>query len=283
MTTRTHDDIRSYYTQTHLDYRAVWLDGANLAMHFGYHNDDGMGHSASLTNSNKVLADIAQVEPGHRVLDAGCGVGGTSLWLARERRAQVVGITLGADQVGAARREAMRRGSSTTAQFLVADFTALPFPQASFDIVWAQESLCHANDKAKFFQEASRVLRRCGRVVVADFMLKRRSLSTSDRALLAEWYSGWKLPGLWTAAEHVNAVTSAGLSDVSIQDVTANMLPSHRRLYGRARRARPLATLLTLAGLRNSIQQGNLTAALRQYETLASDCWFYAFLVAYKP
>jgi tocopherol O-methyltransferase len=278
----TNDEIRSYYAQTAFDYQATWLNSLNLAMHFGYQDDKSTSHSESLTNSNKVLADLAQVRPGDRVLDAGCGLGGTSLWLATERHARVVGIALGTDQVGLARCVARRRSSSTTARFLVADFSALPFPAKSFDVVWAQESLCHANDKSRFFHEAARVLMPNGRVVVADFMLKRLSVSGADRALLGEWYDGWKLPGLWTAAQHANAASAAGLCDVSIQDVTANTRPSHRRLYERARRAFPLAILLSLTGHRNSVQDGNVIAAVRQYETLRNDCWFYGFLLAHK-
>ena len=48
---------------------------------------------------NRVLADRAGIRPGQRVLDAGCGVGGSSLWLAEQRGAAVVGITPVASQV----------------------------------------------------------------------------------------------------------------------------------------------------------------------------------------
>jgi tocopherol O-methyltransferase len=279
----TREDIQSYYTQTAFDYRVAWLNGSNLALHFGYHIDDSTSHSASLTASNQVLADLAQVTSGDRVLDAGCGLGGTSLWLAKAKHARVVGIALGEDQVSAARAEATRRSLGKSANFLVADFSATPFPTNSFDVVWAQESLCHANHKAKFFHEASRLLKPKGRLVIADFMLKRAAVNAADRAMLAEWYGGWKLPGLWTAAEHAKAARTAGLIDVLIQDVTANTLRSHRRLYERARRALPFAMLLSLTGLRNSMQNDNLVGALRQYQTLRNDCWLYALFLARKP
>ncbi|SRR5258706_7591731 len=278
----SNDEIRAYYAETGFDYRALWLNDRNRALHFGYQTDASTTHSESLANSNRILADLAGIRRGDRVLDAGCGLGGTSLWLASERSARTVGIALGADQVRSADAEARRRSLSASARFLVADFTALPFPKNSFDVVWAQESLCHGNDKGKFFHEAARVLAPNGRVVVADFMLKRPKVSRTDRALLVEWYDGWRMPGLWTAAQHAGAASAAGLMDVSIRDVTANTRASHRRLYERARRTLPIAKLLSATGLRNFVQDGNVIAALRQYQTLRNDCWFYGLLLARK-
>ncbi len=279
----TNRDIRSYYTHAAIDYWAAWLNGRNLAMHFGYQENNSMGHSASLTNATEVLADIAKVSAGDRVLDAGCGLGGTTLLLASRRRARVTGIALGLDQIGSARNEALRRAVSDGAQFLVADFTVLPFVKKSFDVVWAQESLCHATDKAAFFAEAARVLAPNGRLVIADFMLTRRSISGPDQKLLDEWLAGWKLPDLWTAGQHANAAHAAGLSDIRIQDVTRCTLPSHRRLYQKARTALPIALLLRLTGIRDHLQHGNFVGALRQYETLRKDCWFYGIMSARKP
>jgi hypothetical protein len=91
------------------------------------------------------------------------------------------------------------------------------------------------------------------------------------------------MPGLWTAAQHANAAAAAGLRDISIQDVTANTRASHRRLYEMARSVLPIAHLLSATGLRNAVQDGNVIAALRQYETLKDDCWFYGLLLARKP
>jgi tocopherol O-methyltransferase len=276
----THEEIRSYYTDAAVDYWATWLDNRNLAMHFGIQEDSAMDHSVSLSNATEVIADLAQVRADDRVLDAGCGLGGSSLLLASRRRARVTGVALGADQIEQARREARRRSVSERTQFLVADFSSLPFPAKSFDVVWAQESLCHATDKSAFFNEVGRVLTPGGRVVVADFMLRRQQFSGSERTLLEEWFDGWKLPGLWTAGQHRNAALAAGLSNICIRDVTSYSLPSHRRLFQRARRAWPLETLMRLAGLRNQIQSGNFVAALRQYQTLRKDCWFYGILSA---
>src|SRR5262249_19187690 len=160
----------------------------------------------------RILADLANIVPGSRVLDAGCGLGGTSLWLAEKRKVEVVGIAIGDDQIRFATKEANRRAITGSARFLVADFNAMPFPGHSFDVVWAQESLCHSKDKAVFFREAARVLRPDGCIVLADGMLKRTNVTDAERNLLIQWFDGWKLSSLWTATELANAARAAGFS-----------------------------------------------------------------------
>ena len=91
--------ITDYYDHTWIDYRVLWLNRDNLAIHFGLYDETTHGHADALRNHNRVLADRIGLQPGERVLDAGCGVGGSAFWLAQRRAAEVVGITLPRSQV----------------------------------------------------------------------------------------------------------------------------------------------------------------------------------------
>jgi cyclopropane fatty-acyl-phospholipid synthase-like methyltransferase len=277
------DAIVGYYDATWLDYRMLWLNPDNLAVHFGYTDETTRSHTDALKNMNRVLADRVQLEPGERVLDAGCGVGGSSLWLAKERGVDVVGITLAARQVNKARGYAARRGLTHRVQFKVADFTAMPFPDASFDVVWAVESLCHAPRKADFYQEAARVLRPGGRVVVADFLRAGRPLDTTGERLLHEWLTGWAVPDIDTPGEHTDHLAAAGFVDTRLDDVTAHTRPSLRRLYRMAYWTYPLALYGHVKGIRSAVQHGNVVASIRQYQALRHGAWFYSILSATKP
>ena len=117
---RLRDALIRYYDDTWLDYRLVWLTPGNFAIHFGYHDHARRSHAEALVEMNRMLADIAQIGQGHRVLDAGCGVGGSSLWLAENRGASVLGITPVRSQVARARAFARRRGLSHRRQQAVA-------------------------------------------------------------------------------------------------------------------------------------------------------------------
>ncbi len=277
------DDVVRYYEHTRFDYWAVWQTRENLAFHFGYYDDRVGSHGQAVSNSNSVLADIADVGPGERVLDAGCGLGGSSMWLAARRRAEVVGITPVAHQVREARRIAAARGLQDKASFEQGDYTATPFADASFDVVWALESLCHARHKLAFYREAFRLLRPDGRLVIAEYIRKSRALSADTEMRMREWLDGWSIPDLDTREEHIAAATAAGFAEVRLSDSTHLTRRSLRRLYKLACLATPVDWMLYALSLRSRTQHGNVVASLRQYQLLCGGAWFYGILSGRKP
>lgn len=276
------EDVVRYYDQTWADYRIIWLSRSNYAFHFGYHDRPGMRHRQALVRNNEVLADIAAVQPGDHVLDAGCGVGGTSCWLAQHRGATVVGITLVPDQVKRARAIAERRGVGDRASFEVADFSRIPYPDASFDVVWAQESLCHSPEKEATYREFHRVLRPGGRLVIAEYMRTTRDLSPLNQRIVRGWLSGWMMPDLSTIAEHSAMATAAGFSSTGVRNATEFVQPSLRRLFLRSAVLYPIAVLLRLLRIRSATQHGNVRASVLQYLALRRGVWGYGILSAHR-
>ena len=276
------DTIVAYYDSTWLDYRLLWLNANNLSIHFGYTDATTRGHADALLNMNRVLADRAAIQPGQHVLDSGCGVGGSSLWLAQQRGVEVVGITHSGDQVARARRFAARRKRNDRVSFAQADYTRTPFPDASFDVVWAIESLCHAPDKAVFYREAAQLLRPGGHLVVAEFIRAARPLAAMGERVLRKWLDGWAIPDLDTRAEHLGHMAAAGLTDIRLDDVTAHTRPSSRWLYQLTFWTYPLAVLGHAVGIRSAIQHGNVIGSLRQYQALERGLWFYGIISATK-
>jgi cyclopropane fatty-acyl-phospholipid synthase-like methyltransferase len=223
--------IRAYYDQTWWDYRWLWLSQRNYAIHFGFWDSNTRSHEQSLLNMNHALAMAIGVEPGMRALDAGCGVGGSALWLARERQSAVVGVTLVASQVTRARAFARRAGLDGQATFAQRDYCATGFPDASFDVVWALESACHAPDKPALLREARRLLRPGGRLGMVEYMLVSRPLvRAADEALMTSWLSGWAIPDIATPEEWTGWATRAGFDAVRLADITPHVLPSFQRL-----------------------------------------------------
>lgn len=273
-------DVVRYYDQTWADYRIIWLSRSNYAFHFGYHDAPGMRHRDALVRNNEVMADAAQVQVGDRVLDAGCGVGGSSCWLAQQRGATVVGITLVPNQVERARVIAERRGVADKTTFQVADYSRIPYPDASFDVVWAQESLCHGADKAATYREFHRVLRPGGRLVIAEYMRTTRALTGLNARMVRGWLAGWMMPDLDTFDEHRQSATAAGFEAVAVRDATLFTQPSLRRLFFRSVLLYPIAIALHLLRIRSDTQHGNVRASVLQYLALRRKLWGYGILSA---
>ena len=272
--------IRAYYDETWFDYRMLWLNSQNRAIHFGYWDKHTRSHAQSLLAMNRVLASHLGIRSGQRILDAGCGVGGSAIWLAKTYDVEVLGITPVASQVARAQRYAQEQGVADQVSFEQQDYTHTLFPDASFDVVWAMESLCHASDKRLVLAEARRLLRPGGRLGILEYMRTRRPHASAGEALLHSWLSGWAIPDLATAHEWLEWTQDVGLQNAQLVDITPNVRPSLRRLYWLAILTCPVACALYAVGLRSKTQHGNMRGAFDQYHALRRGLWFYALLTA---
>lgn len=275
------EEIIAYYDESRWDYSQLWFKRNAREIHFGYYDETVQGHFQALANLNRVLADLAGVRPGERVLDAGCGQGGSCAWLAANRSARCVGITPVPSQVRLAKAFIRRQGLEREVTIQLGDYTATEFPDASFDVVWACESLCHAPEKALFYQEAFRVLKPGGRLVVAEYI--RNSDDPAALGRLADWLDGWAIPGLDSAAEHLAKASQTGFEQVALQDATTNVFPSLRTLYRLSIWLRPLEYSLRCLQIRRRYQHGNIVGSLNLYRALRHGDWFYGLLTAIKP
>lgn len=279
---RSTDEIKKYYRNTYYDYRVVWTGRRTLAYHFGFYDEKARHHAAALKRSNAVVAEAAALKPGDHVLDAGCGVGGTALWMAADCGVTVRGVTLSERQVARAKRAADERGMSDVVSFHCEDFTAVNAPDESFDAIVIIESLCHLADKSAFFQEAFRLLKPGGKVVVADYMRVRDDASERETRIMEQWRDGWSISDLGTPEGHDQAARAAGFSDTLVRDVTQNMRPSLRRLYYLTYLGWPLSLLFRMMKIRNESGHPNVVASHRQYQALNRGLWRFIHFTATK-
>ena len=281
---KTHQNkIVSYYDNTWLDYRVCWMNRKNRAVHFGYFNEDVKDHDVSLENLNQVMSATVSISANDLVLDAGCGQGGSSFWLAENRGAVVKGITLVPHQVEIANKDSVNRGLSDKVSFSIQDYCNTNFEDETFSVVWACESLCHTEEKINFYREAYRLLKPGGRLVVAEYIRRERPLLPAQEDLLHAWLSGWSIPDLDSWEEHITNMGTVGFTDIDMRDVTSNIAPSLLRLYGLSKKLLPLGNVLHYLKVRNDIKHANQVGSIRQYEALQQDIWYYSIFAAKKP
>lgn len=272
--------IEEYYIESRFDYKLFWALEESHGLHAGYHDGTDRSHAEAVEHMNRVLADRVGVDATDHVLDCGCGVGGSSVWLADEREATVTGVDLVAPQLADARALAAEGGVTPRTTFLRGDFTDLPLPEDSVDVIWGIEAICHAADEAEFLAEAARVLRPDGRLIVADGFRAVESMTPDERASMDQWLDGWAVPNLATVGEFRSALEAAGFEAIDVEDETERVLPSSRRLYWASRLLRPVGRVATAVGLRNETQENNRRAARYQYETLTEGLWRYGIVTA---
>jgi MPBQ/MSBQ methyltransferase len=104
--------------------------------------------------------------PGSRVLDVGCGIGGSARILARDYGFDVLGISISPAQI---RRASELTPPSLSCRFAVMDALDLDLAQASVDAVWSVEACPHMPDKQRYADELLRVLKPGGLLAVADW------------------------------------------------------------------------------------------------------------------
>jgi cyclopropane fatty-acyl-phospholipid synthase-like methyltransferase len=278
-----NERIISYYDNTRLEYRVLWVNGRNRALHFGYYDSPSLSHSDALANMNKTMAEKIGISKDDIVLDAGCGQGGSALWLAEHIGAHVHGVTLVPHQVEKAKDEAKYRKLDHLTDFQTSDYCNTPYPDGSFSVIWACESVCHCPNKQSFYKEAFRLLKPGGRLIMAEYIRKERNMPMLGEQLLLSWCDGWSMPDLDTTEEHSNNLKSEGFINSEIKDVTSYTRRSLERLYKISKFLKRLGVVLHVLGIRNLVKHENHLASIRQYEALRQGLWYYSFISAQKP
>lgn len=224
--------IVNYYQKTLPFYRLFWHRGSGSnALHLGFWDRNIKSIHQALLNENRFLAEQVDVGPGQRVLDAGCGIGGSAIWLATNYKARVIGISLSEKELSIANATAWARGVGSLAQFYVMDYLQTGFPNSSFDIVWAIESMCHAEHKQDFAEEAHRLLKKKGKLIVADGFLKRSGHDAREDRIIKHFVDGFALPNLTTDYSFEKSLQKVGFKNIRRWDKTKEVRPSSRRMY----------------------------------------------------
>jgi tocopherol O-methyltransferase len=276
-------DVQEYYNQTWLDYRVFWMNPDNRAIHFGYWDDQTRNHADSLINMNRQMARRLDLRAGQRILDAGCGVGGSAMWLAQACELEVIGINIVPGHVERANRYSRERGLDNRIRFEQQDFHHTTFADASFDVVWAQESVVHSADKGAFLAEAFRLLKPGGKLVMLEYFRSGRPYKEPDEKLLESWVTGWAMPDLCTGDEYRHWAKVRGFEDIRLDDIEDRVRPSHRRLYRMTMAVYWGESLLHLLRLRSDAQHANTRGARDQWRALQRGLWFEGILSARKP
>ncbi|MBA7477357.1 2-methyl-6-phytyl-1,4-hydroquinone methyltransferase [subsurface metagenome] len=273
----TQNQIKKYYNECYGDYNRVWHAKKNLAFHYGFHNAHHRGFDEALIHMNSVLADRAKIKSADTVLDAGCGIGGSSIWLAKNIGCQVIGVDINDKLLQIARRLAKEKSVDRLVSFYTRDFCNTGLPANSLDVVWTLESMCHAEDKKVFLTEARRILKPGGTLVIADGFLNQ-PLDDKMRGYL----DGWAVPNLISDSLFYKWLLELHFRNINFTDITKNIMPSSNRLYVAGLAMYPIGKILEWIGVRTRVQTRNIEAAIFQHKALRQGLCKYGIFVAQR-
>ncbi|MXW60428.1 MAG: methyltransferase domain-containing protein [Acidimicrobiaceae bacterium] len=149
-----YDLVTDYYKLVTDFYEYGW----GKSFHFApRHTNESF--KASLARHQHFIAHKLDLQPGMRVADLGCGVGGPMREIISFSGANVVGINISAYQLELARKYTDEAGLGHLAEFLECDFNDVDEPDGSFDAAFAIETTVHAPDLVRVFSEARRLLK----------------------------------------------------------------------------------------------------------------------------
>nr|WSX78801.1 methyltransferase domain-containing protein [Streptomyces sp. NBC_00899] len=196
----------------------------------------GADRHAATDRLVRELVDFARVPAGSRVLDVGCGIGGPALHLAGAMGCTVEGVTLSARQAARANEKAQAAGVAGRARFHQLDALSTGFPDASFDVVWALESLMHLPDRPAFFAEAMRLLRPGGTLAVATWSVREGELDDAEQDLVRQILQHQVMPDFSSLEEHERQAAAAGFADVASVDWSSAVANSWDPSFAQIRR-----------------------------------------------
>nr|CAB3447624.1 unnamed protein product [Digitaria exilis] len=231
------EGIAGLYDESSGVWESIWGDH----MHHGFYDS---GEAASMADHRR--AQIRMIEealafaavPDHEekkpktIVDVGCGIGGSSRYLAKKYGAQCKGITL------------------SPVSLQVADALEQPFPDGQFDLVWSMESGEHMPDKSKFVSELARVAAPGGTIIIVTWCHRNlepseSSLKPDELNLLKRICDAYYLPDWCSPSDYVSIAKSLSLEDIKTADWSENVAPFWPAVIKSALTWKGLTSLLT--------------------------------------
>jgi cyclopropane fatty-acyl-phospholipid synthase-like methyltransferase len=278
----TNQQVRDYYDQTETHYRFWWNLEESMALHYGLWLTGTHSFTQALHNLNIAVAAAANIQQGERVLDAGCGVGGSSIFLAKTFGCHCTGISLSEKQIARAHANSQESGLENQLDFRVADYTKTGLPDASFDVVWSIEAHVTETNKAPYFAEAARLLKPGGRLVVADYFTLKEERTAAEQFIMQNWLHHWAINDIASTKKVHAWMEAAGLKAVSETDITEGITPSSRRMYYACQAGKFGTWLYNLVYNATPFSKTHYKSGIYQYKALKSGLWAYKILVAQK-
>lgn len=218
--------IGKFYDQS----TPIWLDVWGEHMHHGYYGPNGDQPKEKVQaqiDMIETILDWGKIKPAKRMLDAGCGVGGSARYLANKYNAEALGFTLSQVQVDRAQQYNEAAHLSDRVRIEKRNMMTLNETDGDFGFIWSMESAEHIEDKAKLFQLFYDRLQPGGQLLMATWCHRKTppEITTKEQRLLDKVYRLYHLPPMVDIPSLTTFADQAGFSEVETDDWTKAIAP----------------------------------------------------------
>jgi tocopherol O-methyltransferase len=215
MTRDNHKEkVRELYDRISPYTQELW----GVHLHHGYWISGEETKETAQIQLIEHLVQAAGLGSGCRVLDVGCGYGGSSFYLAKNYGADVTGITISPVQVEMARKAAANDGLNV--KFIEMDAEKMEFDEP-FDVVWTIESVSHYPNKGRFFALAAQCLKPGATLALIDWF-KKENLAPNEHKKFIQPIEKGMFVELDTMEDYAGMLGTRGFQVVSNEVLNKN-------------------------------------------------------------
>ena len=200
-----------------------WHKLCGIHVHHGYWITGKETKERAQEQLTAELAKRVGIKAQMKILNVGCGMGGSSVYLSKRFDAETAGITLSPVQVEIATQIAMQANANS--RFMVMDAEQATLNDR-FDIVWSVEAVSHFSNPENFFVLDSRVLKPDGRIALIDWFEAPNLSAKRKRKYIEPINKGMLVPAMTTMADYCEFAVTRGFNLLYVEDISTQVAKS---------------------------------------------------------